>query len=64
MARESYRVQQTRYRAGATNILDLIKAQSDLDDAESGSVQARYAARLALAGLEAILGRRLYPEQR
>ncbi|HYT70291.1 MAG TPA: TolC family protein [Gemmatimonadales bacterium] len=63
VARENFRVQQSRYRAGATNILDLLKAQSDLDDAESGLVQARYATRLALAALEAILGRRLYPEQ-
>jgi len=63
VARESYRVQQSRYRAGATTILDLLKAQADLDDAESGLVQARYATRLALAGLEAILGRRLFPEQ-
>jgi outer membrane protein len=63
VARESYRVQQSRYRAGATTILDLLKAQSDLDDAESGLVQARYATRLALAGLEAILGQRLFPEQ-
>jgi len=36
VARESYRVQQSRYRAGATTILDLLKAQADLDDAESG----------------------------
>src|SRR6266568_4959355 len=43
VARESYRVQQSRYRAGATTILDLLKAQADLDDAESGLVQARYA---------------------
>src|SRR6267154_837000 len=63
VARVSYRVQQSRYRAGATTILDLLKAQADLDDAESGLVQARYATRLALAGLEAILGQRLFPEQ-
>lgn len=63
VARENFRVQQSRYRAGATTILDLLKAQSDLDDAESALVQQRYATRLALAGLEAILGRRLFPEQ-
>ncbi len=63
VARENFRVQQSRYRAGATAILDLLKAQSDLDDAESALVQQRYATRLALAGLEAILGRRLFPEQ-
>ncbi len=63
VARENFRVQQSRYRAGASTILDLLKAQADLDDAESSLVQARYATRLALAGLEAILGRRLFPEQ-
>jgi outer membrane protein TolC len=62
VARENYRVQQTRYRTGATAILDLLKAQADLDDAAAGLVQARYATRLVLAGLETILGRRLLPE--
>jgi len=62
VARETYRVQQSRYRAGATTILDLLKAQSDLDDAEAAQVQARYATRLALAGMETILGRRLFPQ--
>src|SRR5216110_3303112 len=63
VARENFRVQQSRYRAGATTILDLLTAQSDLDDADAVLVQARYATRLALAGLENILGRRLFPEQ-
>ncbi|PYO59884.1 MAG: hypothetical protein DMD70_10435, partial [Gemmatimonadetes bacterium] len=63
VARENFRVQQSRYRAGASTILDLLKAQSDLDDADATLVQARYATRLALAGLETILGRRLFPEQ-
>ncbi|HEY6808567.1 MAG TPA: TolC family protein [Gemmatimonadales bacterium] len=62
VARETFRVQQSRYQAGATTILDLLQAQSDLDDADAALVQARYATRLALAGLEAILGRRLFPE--
>src|SRR6266702_3246109 len=62
VARENFRVQQTRYRTGATTILDLLKSQSDLDDAEAALVQARYATRLVLAALETILGRRLYPE--
>jgi len=63
VARENFRVQQSRYRAGASTILDLLKSQADLDDAEAALVQARYATRLALAGLENILGRRLFPEQ-
>lgn len=59
VARENYRVQEARYKAGATTVLDLLTAQNDLNDAEAGLVQAHYAARLALARLEAILGTRL-----
>ncbi|PYP33442.1 MAG: hypothetical protein DMD47_01430 [Gemmatimonadetes bacterium] len=62
VARENFRVQQSRYAGGATTILDLLVAQTALDDAEAALVQARYATRLALAGLENILGRRLFPE--
>ena len=62
VSRENFRVQQSRYRAGETTILDLLKAQADLDDAAAALVQARYASRLALAGLENVLGRRLFPE--
>jgi len=61
VARENYRVQESRYRAGATTILDLLDAQVRLTQAETDLVQARYGTRLALAGLEAILGRRLFP---
>lgn len=60
VAAENLRVQEQRYRAGATTIIDLITAQVDLAEAEAELVQARYATRLALAGLEAILGRRLF----
>jgi len=60
VAEENYRVQQARYRSGATDILDLLEAQVNLSDAQAGLVQSRTATRLALAGLEAILGRRLF----
>ncbi|HEU5218204.1 MAG TPA: TolC family protein [Gemmatimonadales bacterium] len=63
VARETYRVQEARYRAGASTILDLLDAQSALTEAQAELVQARYAARLALAGLEAILGRRLFSDK-
>jgi outer membrane protein TolC len=53
-------MQELRYRSGATTILDLLDAQVSLADAEAGLVQARYQTRLALARLEAILGRRLF----
>lgn len=63
VARENYRVQESRYRAGATTILDVLDAQLRLTQSEADLVQARYAARLALAGLEAILGRRLFTDR-
>lgn len=63
VAQEVYRVQQARYRAGASTILDLLDAQSGLTVAQADLVQARYAARLALAGLEAMLGRRLFSDK-
>lgn len=58
-AGEFYRVQDLRYRAGATTILDLLEAQFRLAQAEGDAVQARFGVRLALAALETTLGRRL-----
>jgi len=63
VAQENYRVQDVRYRAGASTIIDLLSAQNGLSDAEAVLVQARYANLLALAGLESILGQRLFPER-
>lgn len=63
VGRENFRVQQSRYSAGATTILDLLEAQVGLSEAEAQLVQARYATRLALAGLESILGRRLFTDK-
>jgi outer membrane protein len=60
VARENFRVQDSRYRGGSTTILDVLEAQLRLTQSEADLVQARYAARLALAGLEAILGHRLF----
>ena len=62
VATENYRVQRARYREGATTILDLMEAQVALSEAEAELVQSRYAARLALARLEALLGRRLFAQ--
>ena len=50
-------------QSGATTILDLLTAQVDLTDAEARLVQARYTTWLALAGLEALLGRRLFDDR-
>jgi outer membrane protein TolC len=63
VARENYRVQDTRYRSGATTILDLLDAQVSLSQADADLVQARYSTRLALAGLESILGKRLFSDK-
>ena len=63
VARESFRVQQTRYQSGATTILDLLDAEVNLTQAEADLVQARYGTRLALAGLESILGKRLFTDK-
>ncbi len=62
-ARENYRVQEARYRSGATTILDLLEAQVNLSDAEARLVQSRYATQLALAGLEVLIGRRLFSDR-
>lgn len=59
VATEAFRVQRTRYREGATTILDLLEAQVSLSEAESALVQSRYSTRLALAQIEALLGRRI-----
>jgi outer membrane protein len=64
VATETYRVQGARYREGATTILDLLEAQVALSDAESELVRARYAARLSLAEIEALLGRRIFDDRR
>lgn len=60
VAQENFRVQQARYQAGASTILDLLEGQSQLTVAQADLVQARYATRLALAGLEALIGRRFH----
>ncbi len=60
VATQNYRMQELRYRSGASTILDLLDAQVNLAQAEADLVEARYQARLSLAQLEAILGRRLF----
>ncbi|MFV1981416.1 MAG: TolC family protein, partial [Rhodothermia bacterium] len=60
VAHESLRVESERYRTGATTILDLLTSQIEVSEAEAGLVTARQIERLALAGLEALLGRRLF----
>jgi outer membrane protein TolC len=60
-ARETYRVQELRYKSGANTILDLLEAQFQLTNAEADVVQALYALNLSRAGLEAVVGQPIFP---
>jgi outer membrane protein len=58
-AREDLRVQELRYRAGASTFLDEVTSQLNLTQAETSLVQARYDYQIARATLERVLGREL-----
>lgn len=58
-AREDLRVQEVRYRAGASTFLDEVTSQLNLAQAETSLVQARYDYQIARATLERVLGRKL-----
>ena len=58
-AREDLRVQQQRYQAGASTLLDVLTSQTQLSQAESALIQARLDARVARARLESLIGRPL-----
>ncbi len=58
-AEEALRVQQERYRVGASTILDLITSQAARVQAEFNLIGARYDYQIALAQLEALVGREL-----
>lgn len=57
VAREDLRVQDERYRLGATTILELITSQLNLAQAETDEIAARYDYQIARAELEALVGR-------
>jgi len=59
VATEDLRVQETRYELGASTILDLITSQIALVEAELNRISARYDYQVALAQLEALIGREL-----
>lgn len=58
-AEEDLRVQQRRYELGATTLLDLLTSQTQLDNARTSLIRARYDYRVAKAQLEALIGRDL-----
>lgn len=56
---EDLRVQQERYRVGASTILDLLTSEANLTQAQTNLVQARFNYYIARAQLEALVGRTL-----
>jgi outer membrane protein len=58
-AQEALRMQRERYRLGASTIVDLLTAETTLNQAEVGLVQARYNYLIARAQLEALVGHSL-----
>ena len=56
-AEEDLRVQQERYRLGASTIVDVLTSQEALDQAEVDVVNARFAYLRAKAQIEALIGR-------
>ena len=58
-AEEDLRVQQQRYTLGASTLLDVLTSQTQLNEARSALIAARYDYRVARAQLEALIGRDL-----
>jgi outer membrane protein len=58
-ATEDLRVQQERYRLGASTIVDVLTSQEALNQAEVDVVVARFDYLRAKASLEALIGRTL-----
>jgi outer membrane protein TolC len=58
-AQEDLRVQQERYRVGASTIVDVLTSQEALDQAEVDAVTARFTYLRAKAQIEALIGRSL-----
>ena len=58
-AEEDLRVQQQRYAVGASTLLDVLTSQTQLNQARSDLIRARYDLRIAKARLEALVGREL-----
>ncbi|HEY7727344.1 MAG TPA: TolC family protein [Candidatus Eisenbacteria bacterium] len=56
---EDLRVQQERYAAGNSTLLDVLTSQTQLDQARQSLIQARFDQRVAKAELEALVGREL-----
>ncbi len=55
-AQEDLRVQQARYVIGMSTIVDLLTSQSQLNQAQSNLIAARYNARIARVNIESLIG--------
>ncbi|HVZ76712.1 MAG TPA: TolC family protein [Gemmatimonadaceae bacterium] len=58
-AEEDVNAQEERYRLGASSLLDLLTAESALDQARAALIAARLQARTARAQVEGVIGREL-----
>ncbi len=58
-AEEDLRVQQQRYAAGGSTLLDVLTSQTQLNQARHDLIRARYDLRVARAQIEAVVGRDL-----
>ena len=58
-AEEDLRVQQQRYAVGASTLLDVLTSQTQLNQARSDLIRARFDQRVAKAQLETLVGREL-----
>ncbi len=56
---EDLRVQQQRYAVGASTLLDVLTSETQLNQARSDLIRARYDQRVAKAQLETLVGREL-----
>lgn len=56
-AEEDLRVQQQRYAAGASTLLDVLTSQTTLNQARVALIQARYDSRIARAQIAALIGK-------
>jgi outer membrane protein len=58
-AREALRVVQQRYNLGTSSLLEVLQAETTLDNARAQLINARVNARIAKANIEALIGRDL-----
>jgi outer membrane protein TolC len=63
VAAEQLELAQERYRLGAAPFLELLEAQSSMEEAERDFLNARYRFHGAIWALEAAVGERLRPDQ-